>query len=225
MTDPISSISSYLSADVRALGTLSRNVANLTTPGYRSVDDASGFSGNLRGASRVDRHDGALLRTGRPLDLALQGSGFFQVTDGTQVMLTRNGQFSVGPDGRVTDAMGRALLGESGPLTLGEGDVSVAEDGGIRVGAQSVDRLALIDLPSDMPLQVIADGLYAMPGEGTAEASPKVVQGALEGSNVDPAHEMVRVMEITRHAGSLQHAISTYHSALISGINDIGKES
>lgn len=225
MTDPISSIASYLSADVRALGTLSRNIANINTPGYRSVGDASAFGGALRGDG-VDRKDGALIRTGRPMDLALQGQGFFQVVDGGRVLLTRNGQFSVGADGRVTDALGRALLGEGGPLTLGEGSVLVGEDGSVRLGGDAVDRIALADVPADMPLTVLGDGIYAAPeGGAVTAAAAKVVQGSLEGSNVDPAHEMVRLMELTRHAGSVQRAIATYHSSLIAGIDGIGKES
>lgn len=225
MTDPIASIARYLSVDVRALGTLSQNVANMTTPGYRSVQRVEGFAGALSPTERVDRHDGALVQTGRPLDLALQGPGFFQVSDGTRTFLTRNGQFTLGADGRVVDARGRVLLGQAGPLSLTGDAIAIGEDGSIRADGQAVDSLALVDVPADVPLDVLGEGLYAAPDGGTADSAAKVHQGALEGSNVDPGHEMVRLMELTRHAGSVQRAIATYHSALIAGIDDIGKES
>lgn len=224
MTDPISSLTRYLSADVRALGTLSQNVANMTTPGYRAISRIEGFGASLAGATRTNRDDGALIHTGRPLDLALQGSGFFQVSDGERSFLTRNGQFTLASDGRVVDAHGRALVGQSGPLSLPSDAVTIGEDGAIRAGTEEVDRIGLVDLPADAALQPLGDGLFAMPAEGLGDAAAKVHQGSLEGSNVDPGHEMVQLMELTRHAGSVQRAIATYHSAVIAGIDELGKE-
>lgn len=225
MTDPISSLTRYLSADVRALGTLSQNVANMTTPGYRSVSRVEGFGSALTPATRFDRHDGALIHTGRPLDLALQGSGFFQVSDGGRTYLTRNGQFVLSADGSVVDARGRALLGASGPLSLKGDGVTIGEDGTVRADGQDVDTIGLVDVPTDVSLEALGDGLYAMPEAGVADATAKIYQGAVEGSNVDPGHEMVQLMELTRHAGSVQRAIATYHSAVIAGIDELGKES
>jgi flagellar basal-body rod protein FlgF len=225
MTDPISSLSHYLSADVRALGTLSQNVANLTTPGYRALRRVEGFNASLSPATRLDRHDGALMHTGRPLDLALQGDGFFQVSDGERTFLTRNGQFVLGADGRVTDAHGRALMGQAGPVSLASDAVVIGEDGSIRANGEVSDHLAIASVPGDVELTVAGDGLYTAPDGAAAEGSAKVHQGALEGSNVDPGHEMVQLMELTRHAGSVQHAISTYHAALIAGIDELGKDS
>ncbi|MET4674924.1 MULTISPECIES: flagellar hook-basal body protein [unclassified Luteibacter] len=225
MTDPIASIARYLSADVRSLATLSQNVANLTTPGYRAVQRGEGFDAALGTDTSVDRHDGALIHTGRPLDLALQGQGFFQVAEGDRTLLTRNGQFTLGADGSVTDPRGRVLLGENGPLSLPQDALTIGEDGNIRAAGEVVDRIALVDVPADAGLDVVGDGLYAAPGGNVVESTAKIVQGSLEGSNVDPGHEMVRLMELTRHAGSVQRAIATYHSAVISGIDELGKES
>jgi flagellar basal body rod protein FlgG len=225
MTDPITSLSHYLSADVRALGTLSQNVANLTTPGYRALRRVEGFNATLAPATRLDQHDGALVHTGRPLDLALQGDGFFQVSDGQRTYLTRNGQFVLGADGRVTDAHGRALLGQGGPLSIDSDAVVIGEDGSIRSKGEVTDHLAIASVAADVDLSILGDGLYAAPDGATGEGTAKVHQGALEGSNVDPGHEMVQLMELTRHAGSVQHAISTYHAALIAGIDELGKDS
>lgn len=223
MSDPISAIAHYLSADVRALGTLSQNVANMTTPGYRSVQRVDGFSDSLASTVRVDRRDGALMHTGRPLDLALQGSGFFQVGVGDQVFLTRDGQFSLDPSGQLVDSQGRAVLGASGPITLAHDAVTIGEDGSIRDGNDVVGQLAMVDVADGAQLQALGNGLYT--ATGAMDAMVKVHQGSLEGSNVDPGHEMVRLMELSRHASSIQHAISTYHTALVAGIDQIGKDS
>ncbi|WP_266157653.1 flagellar hook-basal body protein [Dyella silvatica] len=224
MTDPISAIARYLSADVRALGTLSQNVANLTTPGFRAVQRVESFSSTLASPTRIDLHDGALIHTGRALDLALQGPGFFQVQNGEQTYLTRSGQFKVDVDGQLVDSQGRAVLGKNGPITLAHEAVTISEDGSIHDGATVVDQLALVDVADGTQLQSLGQGLYASSG-AIAEAQSKVHQGALEGSNVDPGHEMVRLMELSRHAGSIQHAISTYHATLVAGIDQIGKSS
>jgi len=225
VSDPISSIARYLSADVRALGTLSQNVANLTTPGYRAVQRAEGFEGTLGAApTRVDQRDGALIQTGRPLDLALQGQGFFQVSAGDeQVFLTRAGQFSLDASGRLVDAQGRAVLGADGPIVLSSSAVTIGEDGAIHDGKDVVAQLALVDVADGATLQPLGGGMYA--ASATADADVRVHQGALEGSNVDPGEEMVRLMQLSRHASSIQHAISTYHTALVAGIDQIGKDS
>ena len=225
MSDPISSIARYLSADVRALGTLSQNVANLTTPGYRAVQRAEGFEDTLGAApTRVDQRDGALIQTGRPLDLALQEQGFFQVSAGDeQVFLTRAGQFSLDASGRLVDAQGRAVLGADGPIVLSSSAVTIGEDGAIHDGKDVVAQLALVDVADGATLQPLGGGMYA--ASATADADVRVHQGALEGSNVDPGEEMVRLMQLSRHASSIQHAISTYHTALVAGIDQIGKDS
>jgi flagellar basal body rod protein FlgG len=221
MTQPIDSIARSLSADMQALASVSQNVANLTTPGYRANRRVDGFETALTG---LDLSDGALVNTGRPADLALQGHGFFGVQQDGKTFLTRSGQFRVDNEGRLVDGAGRAVLGEGGPITLAAGDFSIAENGDIHQAGSVVDRLALFDASSASALEALGDGLYSMTGDAVS-ASAKVHQGALEGSNVDPGSEMVHLMEITRHAGAVQHAISTYHAALIAGIDRIGKDS
>jgi flagellar basal-body rod protein FlgF len=223
MTDPISSIVQYLSADVRALGTLGQNVANLTTPGFRAVQRVENFGSTLASTTRVDTRDGALIHTGRPLDMALQGTGFFQVSSGGQTYLTRNGQFELDVNGQLVDAMGRAVMGKDGPISLTSDAVTIGEDGSIRDGTDVVDQLALVDVADGGQVQSLGQGLYTVSGD-TVDAQSKVHQGSLEGSNVDPGHEVVRMMELSRHASSIQHAISTYHATLVAGIDEIGKD-
>lgn len=224
MSDPISSIAQYLSADVRALGTLSQNVANLTTPGFRAMQRVENFGSSLVSPSRIDLHDGALMMTKRPLDLALQGSGFFTVQSGEQTFLTRDGQFKLDANGQLVDMQGHVVMGTDGPITLTSDAVTIGENGEIRDGTSVIDQLAIVDVSDASQLKPMGQGLFAY-GGSTTDAQVKVHQGALEGSNVDPGHEMVRLMEISRHASSIQHAISTYHAALSAGIDQLGKDS
>ncbi|HEY4145295.1 flagellar hook basal-body protein [Pinirhizobacter sp.] len=224
MVDPISGMVRYLSADVQALDTLGQNVANLTTPGFRALQHVANFGDSLMSSDKVDTRDGALLHTGRSLDVALQGPGFFQVSANGETFLTRDGQFKLTSDGQLVDAMGRAVMGSGGPISLDTDAVTIGEDGAIRNGEDVLDNLVLVDVADASQLRSMGGNVYAASGDLSA-AEPHVHQGALEGSNVDPGHEMVRLMEVMRHASSVQHAISTYHSALSSGIDQLGKDS
>jgi len=221
MTQSIDMIARALSADVNALSNVSQNVANLTTPGYRATRRADGFEATL---TTLDLRDGALVTTGRPSDLALQGRGFFAVQQDGKTFLTRAGQFLVNTDGQLIDSAGRILMGKSGAIAVGAGAFAIGETGEVRQGGEVIDQIALLDAADGATVEALGDGLYRMSGDSIA-SSAKVHQGALEGSNVDPGGEMVRLMEITRHAGAVQHAISTYHAALIAGIDRLGKES
>jgi len=223
MNDPIGSIARSLSADVRELGTISQNVANLTTPGYRAVHTAPGFLAGVNGNGRVDTTDGALMHTGRPLDVALQGQGYFQVQVGDQLFLTRSGQFQRDANGALVDASGHQVLGVDGPLMVESDDITIGEDGSLMSGKETIGQFSIVDVASADALSAVGSGLYAASGD-TAAGTAHVFQGALEGSNVDPGHEMVRLMEISRHAGSVQHAISAYHTAVLAGIDEIGKD-
>lgn len=224
MNDPIGTIARSLSADMRELVSLSQNVANLTTPGYRAVHTAPGFLAGVDGKGRVDMHDGALQHTGRPLDVALQGQGFFQVQAGDHTYLTRSGQFRRDTNGALVDTDGRQVMGVDGPLVLDSDDITIGDDGSLKSGTETIGQLSIVDVAGPDSLEALGSGLYATSEELSAGAA-HVFQGALEGSNVDPGHEMVRLMALTRHAGSVQHAITAYHSAVLAGIDEIGKDS
>lgn len=224
MNDSIASIARSLSADVRELGDLSQNVANMTTPGYRALRGSSDFLAGVEAGGRVDTRDGALMHTGRPLDVALQGDGYFEVQVGDHVYLTRSGQFRRDVNGALVDANGRQVLGTDGPITTDSDDITIGEDGTLKAGTEAIGQLAVVDVATADAIRPAGDGLYEATGDLTTGAA-HVFQGALEGSNVDPGHEMVRLMELTRHAGSVQHAITAYHATVLAGIDELGKDS
>jgi flagellar basal body rod protein FlgG len=222
MDNTIAGITRYLGYDVDALNVASQNVANLRTPGYRAQKLAPDFSGALA-APRVhlDMSNGALEQTGRPLDVALQGAGFFTVdAGGGTTLLMRAGQLGIDSQGRLVDPAGHPVLGQGGAITVTP-SATIRADGAVVDGGRVVDRLHIVDVAQPGRLQDLGGGLYAYDGtvgdwNGTLRA------GALEQSNVDPGNEMVRLMEITRHAQSLQHAMEAYDQVLQAGINHIG---
>ena len=222
MTDTIDTISRALSADVRAVSTVSHNVANLNTPGFRAGRAYADFGDALASRVSIDLADGPLAPTGRPLDLALRGRGFFAVERDGQMLLTRAGDFRIDASGRLVNPRGDLVLGEAGPISLASTEtLGVAADGSLSIDGEVVDRLRLVDVGDPARLVAAQGGGFAYDGELSAWDG-RVVQGAIERANVDAADETVRLMELTRHAESVQRAISIYDKAMDTGINRIG---
>lgn len=222
MSNVISGIARYLSNDVQALDVISQNVANMRTTGYRTERLKSDFrTGNLDSSPALSLTDGSLDMTGQPLDLALQGPGFFVVNVNGQEMLTRDGQFHIDANQQLVDASGHPVLGQSGPISLSHDGVHISAAGEILDDDKTIDTLRVVSIGTPDALREAGDGLYtyaAAPGEWNGS----IHQGALEKSNVDASTEMVRLMEVTRHAQSVQRAIQAYDQAMQAGINHIG---
>lgn len=221
MDTTIASITRYLGQDVDALNVASQNIANLRTPGYRAQKLSPDFNGALVGQPvRLDLRNGALEQTGRPLDVALQGQGFFTVDAGGTTLLMRAGQLRIDSQGQLVDPAGHPVLGQGGPVMLGP-SARIRADGSVVEGGRVVDRLHIVEPVQPEQLRDMGGGLYAYAGP-LQDWSGTLRAGALEQSNVDPGSEMIRLMEITRHAQSLQHAMEAYDQVLQAGINHIG---
>lgn len=218
----VSGIARYLSNDVEALDVISQNVANMRTTGYRTERLKADFrTGTLDPQPALSLVDGNLDMTGRPLDLAIQGPGFFVVDVDGQEMLTRDGQFHIDVNQQLVDVSGHPVLGQSGPIVLTRDGVHINAAGEIVDGDKTIDSLRVVAIGTPAALRESGDGLYtynAAPGDWTGS----IHQGALEKSNVDPSTEIVRLMELTRHAQSVQRAIQAYDQAMQSGINHLG---
>jgi flagellar basal-body rod protein FlgG len=225
MTETIQSIARSLSADIATLNTISHNIANLNTPGFRAERAVPGFDAHLgvdaMGTAR-DLSDGALTQTGRPLDLALRGEGFFVVERNGAPVLVRSGQFRLDADGQLVNANGDRVLGESGALTLENEAVRVDGQGELWSGDRSLGRLRLVGIGDPARLEALDAGGFRYDGERIAWQG-KVEQGVIEHANVDAADESIRLMELTRHVESVQRAIAIYDKAMETGVNRLGE--
>lgn len=221
MSDTLLAISRSLSSDVQTLATISHNVANLNTPGYRGVRAVPEFGAATGIRTALDLRDGGLAQTARKFDLALRGPGFFVVERDGRALLTRGGSFRVDAEGLLATARGERVLGQSGPIAVPVGDIRIDPLGELWQGNQSVGQLRIVDVADASRLSPAGDGAYAYDGD-EAQFDGRVMQGALERANVDPADETVRLMETTRHAESVQRAISIYDKAMDIGINRLG---
>jgi flagellar basal-body rod protein FlgF len=203
---------SRLTGQQRATDVIAHNIANADTPGFRgsqslfsSYLSRAGGSATAGPAHFADNSatwrnmTAAPLRaTGNPLDLALPGDGFFVVQTGRGERYTRAGHFALSPDGTVVDTDGNPVVGEDGPLQVppDSREIAVAGDGTIRTENGNVGRIRVVRFEDPQALVAEGSRLLSAPPGLVPEAVPQIgiVQGSVEGSNVRPIVEMVRMM-------------------------------
>jgi flagellar basal-body rod protein FlgG len=158
---------------------------------------------------------GALQRTDRPLDVAIQGEGFLAVTlpDGRQA-LTRDGALQVDGRGRLATSGGALVRpGITIPAGTPASAVSIARDGTVSASGRPVGRLSLVSVRSPQLMQSVgANAFVPTPQSGAAGAAPRattITQGALEMSNVDVSEAMVAMIEAQRSFELASKAIHT----------------
>ena len=210
MENQIELVGASMSALTGRLRAAAHNIANVNTTGYKRVH--ASFAGALAAqtgqpadaALTLDLTQGSLTRTGRPLDLALHGEGFFVIETPQGPLYTRNGTFAVNANRQLVDTSGRTVSGDSGPITLPPGvsplDVTVSADGAVAAGAQQIGRLKLVAFADPSVLRPVGSSGFksASPAAPAEAAETTVQQGHLEGSNVSAVEELVNLITITR---------------------------
>ncbi|WGM31809.1 flagellar basal-body rod protein FlgF [Brevundimonas sp. NIBR11] len=202
----------------RELDIAANNIANADTTGFkveqlllgtevgsRARNDAvrPGVSFVLDKGVGRDFAQGSLQQTGRDLDFAIDGEGvFFKVQDGAGEAYTRDGAFTISPEGELTTKAGNPVLGDGGPIVIdpAQGPITVADDGNISQNGVTIAQLALARFDNLAVLSKEGDGLYRNSSNATPidAAGAQVRQGMLEGSNVNPLVEITQLIEISR---------------------------
>jgi flagellar basal-body rod protein FlgF len=220
----IYSAASSIDAIERAHEVVANNLANINTPGFRAqttsfqslVADHQSINGTRRHGTdmaqpRFDFQSGVLESTGRELDLALEGDGFFELSSESGPLYTRNGVFFIGEDGALVNASGLPVEGESGPIQFAPGvtpdQVTIGPDGSIQVGGANIGKVKVVNFedPHQLHAQgtVLFDGRDAVPTESTA----LVQQGVRELSNVNATQQLVKLISGMRHHEAAQKAL------------------
>jgi flagellar basal-body rod protein FlgF len=218
---------------------IANDLANASTPGYKSDRSAQTSFGELLLANsesgrqigslalgaqiaeiKTDLTPAALKETGEPLDLALDGEGFFAVQTPQGTRYTRNGQFTVDAKGQLATANGFLALDDSGkPITVGSSDgMTIGADGSITANGKAVAKLGVVSLTNPVKQ---GDTLFAgTPGRRPAETS--VRQGYLESSGVNAATAMIDMLTSMRAFEAGQKVIQTIDDTLNKGITAAG---
>jgi flagellar basal-body rod protein FlgF len=237
----------------RQMDVVANNVANVNTTGFKA--DRSLFSEHLMPGAHEDNfvaggdrrlsyvndratfHDfsqGSAEVTKNPLDVAIDGSGFFVVQTPAGERYTRDGSFQINNQGQLVNASGYPVLGQGGPITFQQTDkqITIASDGNVTVqeGTARTDsvrgKLRLVNFAQPQRLQKDGSNLYSAADGATAapDATSRVRQGFVEKSNVNSVIEMSRMIEVTRtytQISALLQQQSDLHKSAIDKLADV----
>lgn len=225
------------SSSMHQLEILTNNLANINTPGFRAdyevvkQNPISNNSNETRvyssiGQSYTDFKQGPILRTGKELDLAISGDGFFAVQskDGREGY-TRSGNFMLSTDGYLVTQTGQLVLGRAGAIRLKNAEkIEISNDGTVSArfeGSNEMVRIGNLKLvtPPQNQLMKGKDGLFYVNGGAPAKPSKdvKLITGAIEGSNVNPIDTLTKLIDVSRSY--------EIHSNFIRNLSDIAAAS
>ncbi len=225
---------------------LANNLANINSTGFKKdrvfismlkesaagrPDERTDMTG--MGAQRaIDFSGGSLQQTGNPLDLAIEGPGFFAVDTPRGIRLTRNGNFKLSPDGTLVTGEGYAVLSSAGHITIPQADripkgsISINEVGELSTGKETVGRIQLVDVERTALLQKDHESLFIPdprdPISDVEEDRTVIRQGYLEESNVEGIEEMIAMIELSRSFETDQKMIQAQDQTL-DRVMDIGR--
>jgi flagellar basal-body rod protein FlgF len=158
---------------------------------------------------------GPITQTGNPLDLALEGQGYFAFATPDGVRYGRAGHLELDSEGQLVNTNGQPLLDDSGnpiALPLDEPAITVAGDGTISGAHGPLGQIGIVTFPNEHALRHAGGGLFAADGPPLpAPADTRVVQGALEGSNVQPVLEMTAMLASARAFEGAQRLLDLEH--------------
>ncbi len=221
-----------LVARTQALDIAATNLANAQTPGYRAEqeyfrsalmgpdaqDSQLGRTVNnfgLLGGDRLNLGQGALEQTGNPLDLAIEGEGFFQVQTPNGPRYTRDGGFHRTPQGQLVTEAGDPVLSSTGQrIPVPPGDVAVGVDGSLSVAGGLVATVGVFTFPQGTQLAPEGVNHYVAPAGVTPVLSKKAAihQGTIENANQGVIPGTLNLLLIQREAEMMQKALTVFHT-------------
>jgi flagellar basal-body rod protein FlgF len=196
-------------------------------PGSWSDSRLEGMGGGLLAMpNHIDFSSGAMEQTGSPLDVAIQGDGFFAVKQNDQTLLTRDGRFSVNSQGQLVMSSGQRVLDGNGqPIGLSStAPVTIEADGQITQEGQAVGKLGVFSVGDKSTLTKVGSNLLAPQNANDVQrADAKVRSEFREQSNVDPATEMVELLETQRQIEANANMIQAQDATLKLAVGSVGK--
>lgn len=231
-------------AAMRKLDVISNNLANVNTPGYKK--DKMSFEGLLAGNTNppavpqgktadpilqkeniyIDFASGPTSQSGNPLDLALDGDGFFAVTTPEGTAYTRQGNFRTSADGTLVTVDGYPLQGAGGaPIRIQGSRIEIDAKGEVAVDGTPVGTIALVDFAKPYNLTKTGSSLFVPADQQVTPQAAKaqILQGQIEGSNVESISEMVQLIETNRYFEACSKVIKGFDDIAAKAANDLGR--
>lgn len=223
----------------RQLEVISNNIANSNSNGFKAdlavytksdkqIDGLPDPTPDM--VTATNTMSGGLITTERPLDVAIDGNGYFVVETPLGTRYTRNGGLAISADGSLVDAKGNPISGSGGAITMdaSDEDVEIGQNGEVYgMGADGRNlrgTLQVVKFENESTLQKVGDNYFKSditPVESTPIEDYKIVQGAVEGSNVNQISELTELIDISRTVSTLARIVQDQSQMLRSAFNRI----
>ena len=203
---------------------IANNLANAETTGFKAERVfAQLVGGELEAGAATDLRAGTLTPTANPLDVAIDGEGYFVVKTPNGDRLTRAGSFQVSADGLLVNAQGHSVLGERGLIDEKEGTVAIDRNGSVSIDGIVIDRLRVVTPGANTTLAHEGGTLFRADGAIVNRENARVRQGVLEDSNTDTLQSMVEMIEVQRAYSAVQGSLRTLDGVMDTIANQIGR--
>ncbi len=210
----------------RSMSVIANNLANMNTTGFKG--EKMMFIEHLvrsRGGEKIggdrlafvrdvatakDLSEGAFQKTNNPLDLAINGDGFFVLGTPGGDRYTRSGNFQMDATGQLVTRSGEPVLSDSGEpffMSPEDSNIEIARDGTISTENGVLGKIAVVSFANRQEMRVVAGGMYSTAQQPVPVEQPVIAQGMLEGSNVKPISEMTRMIEVSRSYQSTKNFV------------------
>jgi flagellar basal-body rod protein FlgF len=235
MAYDIQAVATAMDQKIMQLEHISNNLANASTPGFKAehlltlntIREESKPGENTASIDSliVDFAQGISQGTDNPLDLSIQGDGFFVVQTKDGETFTRTGNFTINSRNQMVTQEGAPVIGEGGPITLNNGKVHIATDGAVFVDESQVGKLKIVDFTDRQKLQKTGGGLYIDNGSAGQKKveRPSINSGSIELSNVNAVNEMANMIDIHRSFEIYQKVIQTLTEQDKMSVSRVGK--
>ncbi len=234
MLDAITATQVAMLQDQLRLQSISQNVSNMQTPGYkRQLIESAGFDEQMQAQMAsvsqgmqlaTQTAQGTFSQSGSPNELALAGSGYFEVQTDDGIFYTRRGDFHVNEHGELATATGARLLGKGGVLRVDDRAFKIDAGGNVFIDNQQVEQISIVQFSQPDALNYLGQGLYESQEspESTGSAT-HVRQGYLEQSNVKSIDEMMEMVKTSRHFEATQRVMRMADGLLSTAISQLGE--
>ena len=234
MVSNIKILSTEMSNKMIKQDAISNNLANINTYGYKKDDihfskifDSKKNEFIQKIEIKPDFSQGELIITKNPLDLAINGNGFFTIQTEEDEFYTRNGSFAKDSDGYLVTQAGDKVLSQNGPIIIHGNSITFLKNGDIEVDGKYIGTLKIISFNKPYPLKKVSgNGVFQNTGKETTinhNAKFEVIQNVLEQSNVSSITEMINMIKIFNEYESNYKAFQIINDVSKKSINEIGK--
>jgi flagellar basal-body rod protein FlgF len=216
---------------------IANNIANLSTPGFKAEKmmfqeylstppggDPSSYVTTVGNAR--DMGQGPLNHTGNPLDVALNGAGFFIVTTPSGNQYTRNGHLQLDSQSELVTSSGFVVQGDGGsPIVIpsGAGEITIGKDGTVATLQGTIGKILVVNFDNPQALAELQGGLYTTDQIAQPVTTTNVEQGTIEDANVQPVVEMTKLMNAAHEIGMAKTFADGENTRLKSAIDRLGK--